>query len=49
MGGGHYTADCQCIVNKDVWYNFDDSNVSRYQNNNINMSSAYVLMYELIV
>jgi ubiquitin carboxyl-terminal hydrolase 8 len=47
MGGGHYTADCECIVNKDVWYNFDDSNVSRYQNKNINMSSAYVLMYEL--
>jgi len=49
MGGGHYTADCQCIVNKDLWYNFDDSNVSRYQNNNINMNSAYVLMYELVV
>ena len=47
MGGGHYTADCQCLVNKDVWYNFDDSNVSRYQNKNINMNSAYVLMYEL--
>ena len=47
MGGGHYTADCKCIINEDVWYNFDDSNVSRYQNNNINMSSAYILMYEL--
>jgi len=47
MGGGHYTADCKCIINEDIWYNFDDTNVSRYQNNNINMSSAYILMYEL--
>ena len=47
MGGGHYTADCVCLINENVWYNFDDSRVSKYNNNNIDMSSAYVLMYEL--
>jgi len=47
MGGGHYTADCACIVNENVWYNFDDSRVSRYSNSNIDTSSAYILMYEL--
>lgn len=49
MGGGHYTADCACLVNEDVWYNFDDSRVSKYSNSNIDTSSAYVLMYELQV
>lgn len=49
MGGGHYTADCACLINEDVWYNFDDSRVSRYSNSNIDTSSAYVLMYELQV
>ena len=47
MGGGHYTADCACLVNEDVWYNFDDSRVSKYNNSNIDTSSAYILMYEL--
>lgn len=47
MSGGHYTADCTCLVNEDVWYNFDDSRVSRYSNSNIDTSSAYILMYEL--
>ena len=49
MGGGHYTADCACLVNEDIWYNFDDSRVSRYSNSNIDTSSAYILMYELQV
>jgi ubiquitin C-terminal hydrolase len=47
MNGGHYTADCACLVNENVWYNFDDSRVSRYTNKNIDTSSAYILMYEL--
>jgi ubiquitin C-terminal hydrolase len=47
MGGGHYTADCACLVNENVWYNFDDSRVSRYSNSNINTNSAYILMYEM--
>jgi len=47
MGGGHYTADCACLINENVWYNFDDSRVSRYSNSNIDTSSAYILMYEL--
>jgi len=47
IGGGHYTADCACIVNENVWYNFDDSRVSRYSNSNIDTNSAYILMYEM--
>jgi ubiquitin carboxyl-terminal hydrolase 4/11/15 len=47
MGGGQYTADCACLVNEDLLYNFDDSRVSRYSNSNIDTSSAYILMYEL--
>lgn len=44
LGGGHYTADCRDI-STDEWYHFDDSNVEK--NNNLDKSSAYVLMYEL--
>jgi ubiquitin C-terminal hydrolase len=47
LGGGHYTADCCCIVDNESWYNFNDSSVSKYSNNNINTSSAYILMYNL--
>lgn len=46
MNGGHYTADCCCIIN-DSWYHFDDSSVSKYKTDNIDTSSAYILMYEL--
>jgi ubiquitin C-terminal hydrolase len=51
MGGrdaGHYTADCECIVDNETWYHFDDSNVSRNTNKMIDTSNAYVLMYELV-
>ena len=47
LDGGHYTADCECIVDNDTWYHFDDSNVSRNTNKMIDTSNAYVLMYEL--
>jgi len=43
---GHYTADAMCI-NDNTWFHFDDSNVSKYNGNNINTSLAYVLMYEI--
>ena len=46
LNGGHYTADCVCI-NDDSWFHFDDSNVSKYNGNKINISSAYILMYEM--
>jgi ubiquitin C-terminal hydrolase len=46
LNGGHYTSDCVCI-NDDSWYHFDDSNVSKYNGNKINISSAYILMYEM--
>jgi ubiquitin C-terminal hydrolase len=48
LNGGHYTADCVCIVDNETWYHFDDSNVSRNTNKMINTSNAYVLMYELV-
>jgi ubiquitin C-terminal hydrolase len=48
LGGGHYTADCAGFVNHENWYHFDDSRVSQWENNNINTSDAYLLMYEMI-
>lgn len=48
LNGGHYTADCVCLVDNKTWYHFDDSNVSRNTNEVIDLSNAYILMYELI-
>lgn len=47
MGGGHYTSDCESITDNKTWYHFDDSSVSRYQNSDIDVSNAYILMYEM--
>ncbi len=47
LNGGHYTADCVCIVDNETWYHFDDSRVSRNTNKTIDTSNAYILMYEL--
>ena len=44
MNGGHYTADCKDVINNE-WYNFNDSNVYQYNNNDIDKSNAYILMY----
>ena len=49
MGGGHYTADCVCMIDNKSWYNFNDASVSKYDNDNINTSNAYILMYEMII
>lgn len=48
LNGGHYTADCAGLIDSENWYNFDDSNISRWENNNINTSNAYILMYEMV-
>lgn len=48
LNGGHYTADCVCIVDNETWYHFDDSHVSRNTNKMIDTSNAYILMYELV-
>ena len=48
LNGGHYTADCVCIVDKKSWYHFDDSRVSKYQDKNISTMNAYILMYQLV-
>jgi ubiquitin C-terminal hydrolase len=48
LSGGHYTADCLCIVDNKTWYHFDDSRVLRNTNNMIDTSNAYILMYELV-
>lgn len=45
--GGHYTADCLCIIDNKTWYHYDDSKVLRNTNMMINTSNAYILMYEL--
>ena len=47
LNGGHYTADCVCIVDNETWYHFDDSSVMQNTNKMINTSNAYILMYEL--
>ena len=47
LTGGHYTADCVCVVDDETWYHFDDSIVSRNTNKMIDTSNAYILMYEL--
>lgn len=47
LNGGHYTADCVCVVDNKTWYKFDDSHVSRNTNKLIDTSNAYILMYEL--
>jgi ubiquitin C-terminal hydrolase len=46
MNGGHYTADCKDLINNN-WYNFNDSDVYKYNDNNINKSNAYILMFEI--
>lgn len=48
LSGGHYTADCMCIVDNETWYHFDDSRVMRNTNKMIDTSNAYILMYELV-
>jgi ubiquitin C-terminal hydrolase len=45
---GHYTADCECIIDNKTWYHFDDSSVKQNTNNTVDKSNAYILMYELI-
>lgn len=46
LGGGHYTAYAKNpLVNK--WFNFDDSDVSRANVDEIVGKAAYVLFYKL--
>jgi ubiquitin C-terminal hydrolase len=47
MGGGHYNADCKCVVNEDKWYHFDDEHVQNYTTGKPDCRNAYVLMYEM--
>lgn len=47
LNGGHYNAECVCIVDNTTWYKFDDSHVSRNTNRTVDTSDAYILMYEL--
>jgi ubiquitin carboxyl-terminal hydrolase 2/21 len=46
MGGGHYTADCKDVMNNE-WYNYNDNDVYKYTDNNIDTSDAYILMYKV--
>jgi len=47
MNGGHYTADCVSITDNNTWYHFDDSRVLKHSNDNIDTTSAYILLYEM--
>ncbi len=49
MGGGHYTANCAGVTDPENWYNFDDSRVSRWEGSDIDTSSAYILMYQMVL
>jgi ubiquitin carboxyl-terminal hydrolase 4/11/15 len=45
MGGGHYTAYAK---NKDAWYDFNDSSVSKVKSSEVISSAAYMLFYKRI-
>lgn len=45
MGGGHYTAYCK-NPRKNCWYDFNDSNVSRQDPEQLVTTAAYVLFYK---
>lgn len=44
-GSGHYTAYCKNFVNK-AWYCFDDTKVTRIDEDNVVSNAAYVLFYK---
>eukprot|EP00457_Paulinella_chromatophora_P001305 gb/GEZN01001307.1/.p1 GENE.gb/GEZN01001307.1/~~gb/GEZN01001307.1/.p1 ORF type:complete len:930 (+),score=171.77 gb/GEZN01001307.1/:25-2814(+) len=44
LGGGHYTAYAQNLVNQ-KWYNLDDSSVTEVEPESVKTSAAYVLFY----
>eukprot|EP01017_Pseudomicrothorax_dubius_P040537 TRINITY_DN6355_c0_g2_i4.p1 TRINITY_DN6355_c0_g2~~TRINITY_DN6355_c0_g2_i4.p1 ORF type:complete len:147 (-),score=30.07 TRINITY_DN6355_c0_g2_i4:209-649(-) len=44
MGGGHYTAYAMNFKDK-LWYEFDDSHVSKTSPDNVVTAAAYVLFY----
>ncbi|KAJ3219018.1 ubiquitin carboxyl-terminal hydrolase [Dinochytrium kinnereticum] len=45
LGGGHYTAYAKNVVDNN-WYNFDDSHVSRIDENDTKTEAAYLLFYQ---
>ncbi|KAJ3017280.1 CSN-associated deubiquitinating enzyme Ubp12 [Thoreauomyces humboldtii] len=45
LGGGHYTAFAKNCVD-DQWYNFDDSQVSKIDEESVLTSAAYFLFYQ---
>ncbi|KAJ6812781.1 ubiquitin carboxyl-terminal hydrolase 9-like [Iris pallida] len=47
LGGGHYSAYAK-LVEEDSWYHFDDSHVSRVNEDAVRTSAAYVLFYRRV-
>nr|XP_045621599.1 ubiquitin carboxyl-terminal hydrolase 8-like [Procambarus clarkii]XP_045621601.1 ubiquitin carboxyl-terminal hydrolase 8-like [Procambarus clarkii]XP_045621602.1 ubiquitin carboxyl-terminal hydrolase 8-like [Procambarus clarkii] len=45
MDGGHYTAFCKSVLNKQ-WYKFDDHEVYELSRDAVKSSAAYLLFYE---
>lgn len=45
MGGGHYTAYVQTPAYEDIWVEFDDSNVSKIEKEEVISKASYVLFY----
>ena len=48
LNGGHYTSDCCCVIDNKTWYNYNDIQFSQYENDNVDTSNAYILMYQHI-
>lgn len=46
-GGGHYTAFCKNLENKQ-WYNFDDEDVRKIKDESVVTEAAYILFYQKI-
>ncbi|KAI8098402.1 uncharacterized protein B0P05DRAFT_582735 [Gilbertella persicaria] len=45
IGGGHYTAFAQNFLDKE-WYEFNDTQVTRIESNEIKTNAAYLLFYK---
>ncbi|KAJ3097269.1 ubiquitin carboxyl-terminal hydrolase [Phlyctochytrium planicorne] len=45
LGGGHYTAYAQNPIDRQ-WYNFDDSHVSKTEEESLKTEAAYLLFYQ---
>ncbi len=48
LNHGHYTANCTGIIDPENWYEFDDSCVSKWDGDKIDIASTYMAMYQMV-